>query len=140
LNLLINFCLFHYLFWCYNCYWKKIIKRLSHLWPGYFLTQPEEIFFIRREKIEKFGIFRQNFPNPNPAFHGIWFSNNQIICLKLTNWALLDMTSLHFEVKYLSSLDKNWKKASQGFRIQCSWAKICFSWHLVIKEAYIKIG
>jgi len=28
------------------------------LWPRYFLTQPEEIFLIRRENIEKFDIFR----------------------------------------------------------------------------------
>jgi len=28
------------------------------------LTRPDEIFFIRREKFEKFGIFRGNFPTP----------------------------------------------------------------------------
>jgi len=28
-----------------------------------FLTQSYEIFFTRREKIEKFGIFGENFPD-----------------------------------------------------------------------------
>jgi len=30
------------------------------------LTQPKVYFFIKRGKIEKFDIFRGNFPNPNP--------------------------------------------------------------------------
>jgi len=39
----------------------------TRLWPGYFLTRPQEIFFgAEWKKIEIFGIFRGNFPNPNP--------------------------------------------------------------------------
>jgi len=30
------------------------------------LTQPEEIFFDPKGKIEKFDVFRGNFPNSNP--------------------------------------------------------------------------
>jgi len=33
--------------------------------PGTFWTGPNEIFLTRREKIEKFRIFRESFPNPN---------------------------------------------------------------------------
>jgi len=47
-------------------YWPAVNKWLIGLWPGYFLTQPGEIFLNRREKIEKFVIFRGNFPNSNP--------------------------------------------------------------------------
>jgi len=39
-------------------------KRLTRLWPGYFLTQLEKIFWPEG-KNWKFGIFRGNFPNPN---------------------------------------------------------------------------
>jgi len=38
---------------------------LTYLWPGYFLTQPEEIFFIQREKNWKIWHFMGNFLNPN---------------------------------------------------------------------------
>jgi len=31
-----------------------------------FDPQKKEIFFIRREKIEKFGILRENLPDPTP--------------------------------------------------------------------------
>jgi len=34
------------------------------LWPGYFFSWPQEIFFLSEG--EKFGIFRGNFQNPNP--------------------------------------------------------------------------
>jgi len=47
-------------------FWPAVNKSWARLWPEYFLTQPEEIFLTRREKIEKFNIFRGNFPNPNP--------------------------------------------------------------------------
>jgi len=46
-------------------FWPAVNKRLTRLWPEYFLTWPKEIFFTRREKIEKFDIFSENFPNPN---------------------------------------------------------------------------
>jgi len=46
--------------------WPSENKRPTRLWPGYFLTQPRRFFLIRREKIEKFGIFRGNFPNLDP--------------------------------------------------------------------------
>jgi len=41
-------------------------KRLTRLWPRYFLIRPEEIFLTRRVKNWKFDILRGNFPNPNP--------------------------------------------------------------------------
>jgi len=48
-------------------FWPAVNKRPTHLQPGYFPTQPEEIFFLtQREKIEKFDIFRGNFPISNP--------------------------------------------------------------------------
>jgi len=34
---------------------------------GIFLTQPNEIFWSEGQKIEKFGIFGGNFPNPEVA-------------------------------------------------------------------------
>jgi len=49
-------------------FWPTVNKRPTCLWLRYFLTQPKEIFFIWREKIEKFDIFRGNFPNPNPNY------------------------------------------------------------------------
>jgi len=42
-------------------FWHAVKKRLIPLWPGYFLTRPDEIFFGSERKI--FGIFRGNFPN-----------------------------------------------------------------------------
>jgi len=56
-----------------RAYFKPAVnKRLTHLWPGYFLTRPNDIFLSEGEKIEFFCIFRENFPNagwltrPNP--------------------------------------------------------------------------
>jgi len=46
-------------------FWPAVIKRPTRLWPGYFLTQPKDIFFDPKGKNWKFGIFRGNFPNPN---------------------------------------------------------------------------
>jgi len=44
-------------------FWPAVNKRLTSLQPGYFLTQPEEIFFDPRAKDWKFDVFRGNFPN-----------------------------------------------------------------------------
>jgi len=44
-------------------FWPPVNKMLTRLWPGYFLTQPEKIFLPR---VEKFDIFRGNFPNLYP--------------------------------------------------------------------------
>jgi len=42
-------------------------KRPNCLWPGYFLSWSKEIFFWPTGKnIEKFDIFRGNFPKSNP--------------------------------------------------------------------------
>jgi len=38
-------------------FWLAVNKRPTCLWPRYFLT--------RGENIEKFDVFRRNFPNPN---------------------------------------------------------------------------
>jgi len=44
-------------------FWPKV---LTHLWPGYFLILPEDIFLSEGIKMKKFVIFKANFPNPNP--------------------------------------------------------------------------
>jgi len=49
--------------WAY--FWPAVNKRATRLQPEYFLTRPEEIFF-KGQTIEKFDIFRGNFPNSNP--------------------------------------------------------------------------
>jgi len=57
--------------WAY--FWPAVNKRPTRLWPGYFLTWPEDIFFDPKWK--KFAIFRGNFPTqtktvnswPNPT-------------------------------------------------------------------------
>jgi len=41
--------------WAY--FWPAVNKRQTHLWPGYFLTQPEEIFFDLKGKKLKNLIF-----------------------------------------------------------------------------------
>jgi len=51
-------------------FWPVVNKWSTRIWPGTFLTHPEDIFLARREKIEKLGIFRGNFPkmaDPNQA-------------------------------------------------------------------------
>jgi len=47
-------------------FWLAVNKRLTQLQPGYFPTWPKAIFLTRREKIEKFDVFRGNFRNSNP--------------------------------------------------------------------------
>jgi len=44
--------------WAY--FWLAENKRPNRLWPGYFLTRS------KGKKIEKFDVFRGNFPNSNP--------------------------------------------------------------------------
>jgi len=46
-------------------FWPAGNKRPTPLWPEYFLTQLDEIFFDPKGNIAKFKIFRGNFPNPN---------------------------------------------------------------------------
>jgi len=55
-------------------FWPTVNQRLTRLWPGYFLTQPDKIFLIRRAKNWKilwfFGeIFqtqtKDGWPDPN---------------------------------------------------------------------------
>jgi len=46
-------------------FWPAVNQRPTGLWPWYFLTQPDEIFLIRKEKIAKFGILGVNgWPEP----------------------------------------------------------------------------
>jgi len=47
------------------------------------MTQPEDIFLIQREKIKKFGIFRGNFPSPNPGQKWLTRPDEQKIDLTL---------------------------------------------------------
>jgi len=52
-------------------FWPAVNKRLACLWPGYFFTQPQDVFLIRREKIEKFDNFSKfsKFkPKPKMAY------------------------------------------------------------------------
>jgi len=50
--------------WAY--FRRAVNKRPTHLWPGYFLSQPNDIFLTRRGKKSKnLGLLRGNFPNPN---------------------------------------------------------------------------
>jgi len=46
-------------------FWPAVNKRLTRLWPEYFLTEPGAFFWLKGKKIGKFGIFRGNFPSPN---------------------------------------------------------------------------
>jgi len=55
-------------------FWPAVNKRPDHLWSGYFLTQPKEIFLNRREKIEKLG-FRGNFPNINSNYRWLTWTD-----------------------------------------------------------------
>jgi len=51
-----------------RAYFRHAVNnRLTRLWPRYILTQLNEIFLIREDKFEKFGIFRGNFLNPGVA-------------------------------------------------------------------------
>jgi len=48
-------------------FWPAVNKRPTRLWPEYFLTRPDDIFFLPKGlNIEIFDIFRGNFPNPYP--------------------------------------------------------------------------
>jgi len=53
-------------------FWPTVHKSPTLFLPGYFLTLPDEIFLTRREKIEKFGIFRGHFPNPQAQTKDGW--------------------------------------------------------------------
>jgi len=47
-------------------FWPTVNKRPTCLWPRYFLTRHEEIFFDPKEKLKNFTFLRGNFPNSNP--------------------------------------------------------------------------
>jgi len=61
-------------------FWPAVNKRLTRLWPGYFLTQPKEILFDPNgKKLKNLGFFGEIFqtlttlvrirhPNSNPGF------------------------------------------------------------------------
>jgi len=53
-------------------FWPAVIRRPTSLWPGYFLTQPEEIFLTRRG----------SFPNPN--LNHRWMTRLNLSHKKLT--------------------------------------------------------
>jgi len=42
-------------------FWPAVNKRPNRHWTGYFLTQPEEIFFIRRKKMKNLGFLGEIF-------------------------------------------------------------------------------
>jgi len=47
-------------------FWSPVNKRLTWLWPGYFLTQPKAIFLTRGEKNLKIWDFWGKFSKPKP--------------------------------------------------------------------------
>jgi len=57
-------------------FWPSVNKRPTRLWPGYFLAQHEEIFLSQKGKIEKFDIFRGNFPNSSPSHK--WLTQREL--------------------------------------------------------------
>jgi len=48
-------------------FWPAVHEGPTGPWLQYFLTQPDKIFLTQRKKIEIFGIFCGNFPNPGVA-------------------------------------------------------------------------
>jgi len=67
-------------------FWSSVNKRPTRLWPGYFVIWLEEIFFWPEvKKIDKFDIFRGNFPNPNPNHK--WLTRpNPTLVKKFLTW------------------------------------------------------
>jgi len=63
-------------------FWPAVNKRPTRLWPGYFLTQPEEIFWSHGKKFENLDVFRGNFPNPNSNYR--WLTRPNPSHKKLT--------------------------------------------------------
>jgi len=71
-------------------FWPTVNKRLTRLWPD-----PMTFFLPKWQKIEKFGIFRGKFPNPNPNQR--WLTQPNLTQVKkfwsrpitkiLTNWS-----------------------------------------------------
>jgi len=47
-------------------FWPAVKKRWPGFDPGTFWPDPKRFFLTRRKKLEKFDIFRGNFPNSNP--------------------------------------------------------------------------
>jgi len=47
-------------------FWPAVNKRPTRLWSGFFLTQADEIFFIRRAKNWKIWDFKGKFSNAKP--------------------------------------------------------------------------
>jgi len=60
-------------------FWPAVNKRPARLWPRYFLTWAKEIFLTRREKIEKFDVFRRNFTKSTPNHKWLTQPEPQII-------------------------------------------------------------
>jgi len=80
-------------------FWPAINKRPTRLWLGYFLTQPEEIFFWPEgKKMEKFDSFRGHFLNPNLK----WLSQTVPSYKKLTRTiTAIDWSVNHFHLLFL---------------------------------------
>jgi len=70
-------------------FWPALNKSPTSFWPGYFLTQPEEIFWPNGKKIKKFDVFRGSFPNLNPNHR--WLTQPEP--LKIDPTRLIDVDS-----------------------------------------------
>jgi len=48
-------------------FWPIVNKKPTWLWPGYFLSQPDEIFIdLKGKKLKNLEFLGGNIPNPNP--------------------------------------------------------------------------
>jgi len=55
--------------WAY--FWPAVYKRPTRLWPGYFLTRPEEIFFDpKRKKLNNLTFLGEIFQIPTQTMNG----------------------------------------------------------------------
>jgi len=64
-------------------FWPAVNKRPTRLWPGYFLTWAKDFFWPEGKKIEKFVIFRGNFPKPNSNHRWLTLPDP---CQKFLTW------------------------------------------------------
>jgi len=77
-------------------FWPAVNKRPTCLWPGYYWPYPKRFFLTRREKIEKFDIFRGNFPNSNPNHKWLARPGSKIFDL---DPSLIETTTIRSEQK-----------------------------------------
>jgi len=80
-------------------FWPKVNKRPTRLWPGYFLTRPEEIFLTPREKNWKIWHFYGKFSKFKPK--PFWLTRPNLT-LATKNWPDPSIARTRFLVQLLS--------------------------------------